>query len=77
MEVVEYEPNRRAVTRQVSPIIGWQRAIQTVEPVNGGCVYTEVIESDLQPGQRMLREGELRWRSEVDERIARMRSILG
>jgi hypothetical protein len=77
IEVIEFEPNRRAVTRQVSPTpVETLRSIQTVEPVDGGCKYTEAIEADLQPGHRMLPKSEQSWRSEARDRVHRIRAIL-
>lgn len=77
IEVIEYEPNRRAVTRQVSPtLIETQRTIQTVEPVDGGCVYTHAIEVDLKPGQRMPAQIEQTWRLEVQEQSRRIQALL-
>ena len=78
VEVIEYEANRRAVTRQVSPkMLEEQRNLQSVEPVSGGCLYTEAFEVDLKKGHRIvLAEWEVLWRSAVQERIARIRALL-
>lgn len=78
VEVIEYEANRRAVTRQVSPkMLEEQRNLQAVEPATGGCMYTEAFEVDLKAGQRIIRaEWEVLWRSAVQERIARIRAML-
>ncbi len=78
VEVIEYEANRRAVVRQVSPkMLEEHRSLQAVEPVTGGCVYTEAIEVDLKKGQRIIRaEWEVLWRSAVQERIVRIRALL-
>lgn len=77
VEVIEYEPNRRAVTRQVSPKpVENLRTTTTLEPVPGGCRYTETIEIDLQPGQRMLAQSEQAWRSEVRQQVGRIEALL-
>jgi hypothetical protein len=77
VEVIEYEANRRAVVRQVSPRTPEeQRTLHAVEPVTGGCMYTEAIEFDLKAGQRIRAEWEGLWRSAVKARIARIRALL-
>ena len=77
VEVIEYEPNRHAVTRQVSPtLLETQRSIQTVEPVEGGCFYTQAVEVDLKRGERMSAQIEQTWRSGVQEQISRIRTLL-
>lgn len=77
IEVIDYEPNRRAVTRQISPtIVDGQRGIQTVEPVDGGCMYTIAVEVDLKPGHRISPKWEPMWRSDMHEHLIRVRSLL-
>lgn len=77
IEVIDYEPNRRAVTRQVSPPLAARiRSIETIEPVDGGCMYTLAVEYDLQRGQRLLRGAEQSWRADARERVERIPKIL-
>jgi hypothetical protein len=77
VEIVDYEPNRRAVTRQVSPtILEALRMVQIVEPVTGGCTYTEAVEVDLKARQRIRSEWERLWPSSAREQIDRIRASL-
>jgi hypothetical protein len=77
IEVIEYEVNRRAVTRQVSPpLTAMIRSIETIEPVDEGCVYTLAVEYDLQRGQRLLRRAEQSWRADAREQVDRIPMIL-
>lgn len=77
IEVIEYELNRRAVTRQVSPpLAAMVRSIQTIEPVDGGCMYTRAVQYDLQRGQRFVRGAEQSWRAGAREELDRISTIL-
>ncbi len=78
IEIIEYRPRRRAVTRQVSPPPAelW-RTVQEVEPVDGGgCAYTIALEIDLRAGQRVLPTPTLAWRAGVREQFPRVQQIL-
>lgn len=77
MEVVEYDPNRRAVTCQVSPPATVQsRTIQSVLPVEGGCEYTIGIEIDVASGHETPREYEEIWRAWARDHIGQIRGAL-
>jgi hypothetical protein len=76
-EIIEYEPGRRAVTRMVSPP-GFERIrwFFAVDPVEGGCVYTQAIEVDLRAGQRLRQRYERDCRQSFDDQAARVRAAL-
>lgn len=77
VEVVEHEPNRRAVSRQVSPrSIVEIRSFDTVEPTDGGCRYSVAVEVDMRAGVRLRSDFERQWRREMKDRFARTRAIL-
>lgn len=77
IEVVEYQPGRRAVTRLVSPPPDdWWRGIQAVDPIEGGCEYTTAVEVGLRAGQRVLPHLEKAWRSNFREQISLIRQTL-
>lgn len=70
IEVIEYEHGRLAVTRQVSPPLAEQlRTVQTVEPAEGGCVYTIAVEVDLRTGLRIPARYERTWREYARQQI--------
>jgi Polyketide cyclase / dehydrase and lipid transport len=73
LEVIEYEHGRRAVMRVVSPPgNAHHRAIQAVEPTNGGCIHTMAGETDLRAGQRILPAVEAAWRANLQQQITRI-----
>lgn len=77
IEVIEYQPGRRAGTRQVSPPGNeHHRTIQSVEPSVGGCVYTIRVEVDLPRGQHIPPDGEVTFRAFAHKHIAQIRQAL-
>lgn len=77
IEVIEYEPERRAVTRTVQPrFLETVRSIQSVEPHGGGCRYTSAFEAELKAGNRVLPTIEHAWRDGQRQHFKRVRAIL-
>src|SRR5690606_14736564 len=71
IEVVEYQHARRAVIRSVSPKPELDtRTIQSVEPVDDGCVYTMCWEVTVPAGQKLVPEAERLWRQHMQAQAA-------
>ena len=77
IEVVEYDPNRRAVTRQVSPAQPLpMRVVHSLNPVSSGCRYTFGYEIDAPDGLRVDPGNELAIRSTIREHHESVARIL-
>ena len=77
IEVVGYQPGRRAVTRQVSPHPDyWSRSIQAVDPIEGGCAYTRGVEVEMKAGRRIGPYVEKLLRSEFREHLSLVQQTL-
>lgn len=77
LEVIQYEPNRLAVTRQVSPaLVNGIRTFDAVEPKDDGCRYSVAFELDVKAGARLRPEFERKLRCAVTARFSRVRAIL-
>jgi hypothetical protein len=77
IEVIEFEPGRRAMTRTVSPPNpGGERSIQEVDPIEGGCRYTIAQQVDARPGCRVFRSAEEQWRTWARASLERTRDVL-
>lgn len=77
IEVIEYEPERRAVTRTVQPrFLETVRSTESVEPQDGGCRYTSAFEVELKAGTRLNPALERAWRDGKREHFERVRTIL-
>jgi hypothetical protein len=77
LEVIEYEPGRRAVTRQVSPPPAEAiRHIQSVESTEVGCRYTMAVEVKVTAGVRLRPVWEEAWRDTAREHFELVRTIL-
>jgi hypothetical protein len=77
IEVVEFEPGRRAMTRVVSPPNpGGERTIEAVDPIEGGCRYTIAQQLDVQSGCRVFRAAETHWRTWARARLECTREVL-
>jgi hypothetical protein len=77
IEIIEFQPGRRAGIRQVSPP-GKEdyQSIQSVQPSVGGCVYTMRLEIDLPRGRHIPPEGEAIFRAFAHQQIAQIRQAL-
>lgn len=77
VEVVEHVPNRRAVSRLLSPrSIAETRTFETVEPTDEGCRYSIAVEVDMRAGVRLRSDFERQWRRTMKDRFPRVRKIL-
>jgi hypothetical protein len=77
IEVIDHQPGRRATTRQVSPPAADSgRTTQSVDPVDGGCLYTMAIEVDVRLGQRILPALAKQWRAFAADHFSRVREVL-
>jgi hypothetical protein len=78
IEVVEWTAGRRAVTVQVAPEPeATMRFIFTVDPIEGGCVYTFGTEVELRPGQQLRNDCEGPFRADANTSFDRIRTALG
>ncbi len=77
IEVLEYEPNRWAVTRTVSPPgeLGG-RTIESLRPEVGGCVYTVGRDFEVPSGCEVPATFDEFWRSWARDHIERVRHAL-
>jgi hypothetical protein len=77
IEVVAYQHARRAVIRQLSPVPELEtRAIQSVEPVEEGCVYTMCWEVTVPAGKKLQLDVDRTWRLNMQAQAVRIRLIL-
>ncbi len=77
IEIVEYEPGRRAVTMVVSPEPEPSvRSVYSLEPVEGGCALSLGSEIDVPAGGRVHPDYEDAWRTTTQAQLARLRHAL-
>lgn len=77
IEIVEYEPGRRAVTMVVSPEPdASNRSVYSLEPVEGGCALSLGSEIDVPAGGRVHPEYEDAWRTTTQAQLDRLRHAL-
>jgi hypothetical protein len=78
IEVVEWTAGHRAVTVQVAPEPeATMRVIFTVDPIEGGCVYTLGTEVEVRPGQQLRNDCEGSFRTDANTGFDRIRTALG
>jgi hypothetical protein len=77
IEIIEYEPSRRAVTTRVSPALELRsRNIYSLDPVEGGCTLSFGLEIDVPTRQRLLAGVEDAWRAVTRAQFERISQAL-
>jgi hypothetical protein len=77
LEVIEYEPGRRALVRVISPAPKREvRLSYTLQPVDEGCLYSVGFEMDLLRGHYIRQQFKDNWRAQIQAMFDRIRQVL-